>query len=181
MDDSLASDAELMSQLARGQTQALGELVRRHQDKALSLAQRMLCVQDAAEDVVQESFLRVYRSAHSYQPTAKFTTWLYRIIVNLCHDRLRQNRRSPLELGADIAASDSGDPYAAMELKDTASRIRRAIGQLPHRQRTVLILHRYQQLQYKEIAETTGWSVSAVESLLVRAYQQLRNDLMDLK
>ena len=68
-----------------------------------------------------------------------------------------------------------------MELKDTACRIRLAIGRLPHRQRTVLILHRYQQLPYKEIAETTSWSVSAVESLLVRAYQQLRNDLMDLK
>src|SRR5512138_2650513 len=90
------SDAQLMSRLATGDMSALGALVERHQDRVRSLAYRMVLRWDAAEDIAQETFLRVYRSAPTYQPTASFSTWLYRIVVNLCLDAAKKPRMAAL-------------------------------------------------------------------------------------
>lgn len=160
---------------------ALGELVRRHQTNALALAWRTLGQWDQAQDVVQEAFLRVYRAAGRFRPEAKFSTWLYRIILNLCRDQLRRSSRAPASLDTNLLPDCRHEPLRRMEREELAGRIQRAVHALPNRQRTAVILHRFQRLSHSEVSEATGWSVSAVESLLVRAYQRLRRDLADLR
>ena len=170
-----------MVALARGDMDALGQLVRRHQDKALALAYRLLGRWDLAEDIAQEAFLRVHRAAKRYRPDAKFTTWLYRIVVNLCLDQKRRAKLAPAALG-DQGPEPSVAPAAdRLEARERAERVRCALDALPERQRTAVVLHRYQGLSHREVAEATGWSESAVESLLVRAYARLRQELADLE
>jgi RNA polymerase sigma-70 factor (ECF subfamily) len=177
--DEPQSDAQLMAAVASGDISAWGELIRRHQVNVLALATRTLRRADLAEDVAQDVFVKVYRGAKTYRPTAKFTTWLYRIVVNRCLDVLRRNKRR-------IFSIDQSPPPAraettgSLEQRERAETIRRAVDRLPERQRMVVILHRYQDLSHREVAQTTGWSVSAVESLLVRAYENLRQSLAGL-
>lgn len=159
---------------------ALGQLVRRHEKRAFTLACRLLARPDAAEDVTQETFLHVYRAARRYRPEARFTTWLYRIVVNLCLDAKRRIKRAPGELPAYDPAGEGPTDCDQLETTERAERVRQAVDHLPERQRTAVVLHRYMQLSHREIAEVTGWSVSAVESCLVRAYAQLRQELRDL-
>ena len=175
------SDTDLMAELARGDVAALAPLITRHQPRVLSLAYRMLGRWDQAEDVGQEAFLRVVRAAGSYRPTAQFTTWLYRIVVNLCLDAKRRSARDPGELAESVAAASGDNPQADAEAREQAAFIRGAVDSLSDRQRTVVILHRYHGLSHQEVAEATGWSVSAVESLLVRAYANLRKSLAGLE
>lgn len=178
--DIAESDVNLMAAIGAGDMNALGELVDRHQRGILLFAYRTLGRWDLAEDVAQDVFLRVHRSAARYKPTAKVTTWLYRIAVNLCLDVLRRSKRQPVRLADDIslAAPSGQDPIEARERIDT---VRRAVADLPDRQRMAINLHRYEGMSHKDIAESTGWSQSAVESLLVRAYSNLRQSLSELK
>lgn len=174
--DEPRDDVSLMADLAAGRIGALDELVRRHQEKVLALAFRTLGDPEAAQDVAQEAFIKVLRSARRYQPTAKFTTWLYRIAVNCCLDLMR--RRRPSVNIDDVAApvaqeSAPGDAIQA----ETALAVRRAVEALPERQRLVIVLHRFGGLSHREVAQATGWSNSAVESLLTRAYVTLRQRL----
>ena len=174
------SDLELMTKVGAGDMCALGELIRRHQQKVLALAYRTLGRWDLAEDVTQEVFLRVHRSASRFKPKAKVTTWLYRIAVNLCLDTLRRAKRNPVAIPDEdkLSAPTGRDP---LEARERVELVQRAVADLPDRQRTVLNLFRYQELSHKEIIEATGWSASAVESLLVRAYANLRKSLSKLK
>jgi len=174
------SDAELMRAVAEGDMAALGELVRRHEKKAFALACRLLAQPDAAEDVTQEAFLHVHRAARRYRPEARFTTWFYRIVVNLCLDAKRRIKRAPARLAVYGLAADAQTDHDQLEATERAERVRQAVDHLPERQRTAVVLHRYMQLSHRDIAEVTGWSVSAVESCLVRAYAQLRQELRDL-
>ena len=180
MNAETVADETLMSRLAQGDMEALGRLVRRHQQAVVGLASRMLGRQDAAEDVAQEAFLHIHRAARRYRPDAKFTTWLYRIVMNLCHDARRRARASPAQFSEEAAPTQEPavDP---LEARERAERVRCAVGALPDRQRTAVILHRYQGLSHHEVAQATGWSESAVESLIVRAYATLRRELADLK
>ena len=177
--DSL-KDAQLMSLLAKGDRTALGELVKRHQHRVLEIAYRTTGEHALAEDIGQETFLRVWRSAKRYKPTAQFTTWLYRIVVNLCLDAFK--RRKPVTGdvpdGADTGAAQQG---TAVEERERATAVQQAIAALPDRQRVAVVLHRFSGLTVRSIAETTGWSESAVESLLVRAYAALRQSLRELE
>jgi len=175
------NDVDLLQAVGEGDLSALGELVVRYQDPLLSLAGRMLGGRGEAEDVVQEAFLRVHRAAAGFRPKARVSTWLYRIVVNLCHDSLRRRRRAPAEWPEDVADPDGIDPSRQAAAREAAQRVRRAVHALPQRQRTALVLHRYQGLKLQEIAEATGWTASTVESLLVRAYRRLRRELHDLE
>ena len=174
------SDADLVAAVGTGDMCALGELVGRHQQKVLALAYRILGHWDLAEDIGQEVFLRVSRSARKYQSKSKVTTWLHRITVNLCLDSLRRAKRDPAAISANLRLSASSAPDP-LEASERVTMVRQAVLDLPARQRTVLNLHRYQGLSHQEITEATGWSRSAVESLLVRAYANLRKSLSDLK
>lgn len=180
MDTGPKSDAELMTAVAGGRMAAMGELVHRHQASVMAVAYRFVDRWDLAEDVAQDVFVRIHRAAADYRPEAKFTTWLYRIVVNLCLDVKRRETRRPVsmaEMPADPPADAPPDP---IEARETAGRVRQAVGDLPDRQRTAVVLHRYDGLSHREIAEVTGWSESAVESLLVRGYAGLRDALADM-
>ena len=99
MTNDISNDTELMARLAKGDMSALGDIVRKHQNKILSLSYRVLGDWHGAEDVTQETFLRIFRAAENYKLKARFTTWLYRIVINLCFDEQRKRARSaaPLE------------------------------------------------------------------------------------
>ena len=177
MADEQLSDVDLMARVGTGDLAALGVLAERHQDRVASLAYRLLGDWHRAEDVTQETFLRLYQAARHYQPQAKFTTWLYRIVYNLSIDEQRKvTARSGLRDGPETEGQDvsAGD---AAEKTEMAHLVRDAVNELSERQRRAVILHRYEGLSYGEIATVTGWSRSAVESLLVRAYENLRKTL----
>ena len=181
MTDYESSDADLMARLARGEVSSLGILARRHQARVLDIAFRTLGRWDIAEDVAQETFLRVYRAARTYQPQAKFTTWLYRIVVNLCLDEQRRRAKAALPLDAVAPEGLPASQDNPLERRELSELVRRAVQQLPDRQRLAVVLHRYDGLSHTEISEVTGWSESAVESLLVRAYATLREKLAKMK
>jgi len=181
MANDIPNDTELMIRLAEGDMAALGDIARKHQDKILSLSYRVLGDWHRAEDVAQETFLRVHRAAKNYKPKAKFTTWLYRIVVNLCFDEQRKQTKAiaPLE-NVDPVVLVKSDSNAA-ERKEVVKLVKTAVNELPERQRLAVILHRYDGLSHGEISEVTGWTQSAVESLLVRAYANLREKLDKMK
>jgi RNA polymerase sigma-70 factor (ECF subfamily) len=179
MENELPSDTELMARLGRGDRAALGTLAERYQSRVLALAYRLLGDWHRAEDVSQETFLRLGQAAGKYEPRAKFTTWLYRIVHNLSMDQQRKTRNAPVSL--EDAQSEGAAAAAAQDspaqMRELAEAVRTAIGELSERQRRVIILHRYEGLSHEEICEVTGWSQLAVESLLVRAYENLRKKL----
>ncbi len=175
------TDHELVRSVAAGDRAALAALVRRHQDRVLSLAYRMLGRWDAAEDAAQEAFLRVWGSAGSYKPDARFTTWLYRILSNLCLDQRRRWRRERRLVESPHDLTEPVRERGGTERRELQQRVQAAIQELPERQRLALILHRYEGLNHAEIAEITGWRAGAVESCLVRAYAGLRQRLGGLR
>lgn len=175
------TDHELMLRIGQGNSDALGVLVGRHQAKVVGLAYRFLGRWDAAEDVAQDVFVRILRAAGTFRPEAQFTTWLYRLAANLCWDRRRQAARELRLRSGSPAPGDAAPPFAMLESQDRVARVRQAVAELPDRQRLAVILHRYQGLAHREIADATGWTESAVESCLVRAYERLRNSLSDMR
>ncbi len=174
--DPQVSDHELMARTATGDREAFATLVRRHQQAILALAYRFLGRWDLAEDIGQETFLRIWSGAKRYEPRAEFRTWLYRVVANLCWDQRRRRASAPLSI-VDDCLDRCGDAALPSERNELADRVRRAIAELPDRQRLALVLHRYDGLSHQAIAEITGWSSAAVESCLVRAYEHLRNSL----
>ncbi len=175
-----ASDEQLVHAIGMGDRDALGELVRRYQEKLRRVAFRTLGDVHAADDAVQDTFVRVFGAARRFKPTGKASSWLYRITLNLCKDRLRKLKRRAISLdalGGQVAAGEKADP---METDETIRQVNIALDALPDRQRTSVLLHRYEGMSHRRIAEITGWSQSAVESLLIRAYANLRKNLADL-
>ncbi|MHB1158106.1 MAG: RNA polymerase sigma factor [Phycisphaerales bacterium] len=176
------TDAQLMAGLSHGDMRCLGELVSRHQQAARRLAYRWMNSWDDAEDVAQDAFVRVLSAAGRYQPTANFTTWLYRIVVNLCMDQKRKRgRRGTVSLTPGMDAVDAtGGADDALASREQAERVRQAIGSLPERQRMAVILLRYEGLTYRQIAEAMETTEAAVDSLLSRAWEALRRKLAEV-
>jgi len=170
------TDAELMRRLAQGNMNALAILVKRHQDVARRVAYRFTGRWDVADDMAQDAFLRLYRGAAGYKPTAAFSTWLYRIVVNLCLDHAKRPRLAALPDERACAATASA-PDEALRRQECVDAVRQEVAALPERQRIAVVLHRFERLDHAQIAQSTGWSESAIESLLVRAYAQLRQRL----
>ncbi len=181
MTDHEPTDAELMARLASGEIAALGELAQRHQSRVLEIAFRTLGHWDLAEDVAQETFLRVHRAAKNYQPQAQFTTWLYRIVVNLCLDAQRKRAKSAAPLDSVAPEGLPAPDTDSAERREIAELVRAAVQTLPERQRVAIVLYRYEGMDHAQISQITGWSQSAVESLLVRAYANLREKLAKIK
>ncbi|MBS0248427.1 MAG: RNA polymerase sigma factor [Proteobacteria bacterium] len=179
MDDSDdASDLALMARVAQGDEAAFRTLSRRHVPAMLGLARRILGNAADAEDVAQEAMLRVWTHAPRWQPLAAFRTWLTRIVVNLCLDRKRRAAWVDLDEAGEIAdpAPDAGE---AAESNERDRMVQQAIGQLPVRQRTAIMLTYGDGMSNAEVAEVMGTTVSAVETLLVRAKQNLRRAIGD--
>jgi RNA polymerase sigma-70 factor, ECF subfamily len=180
-------DNELMKRVAKGDDEAFRLLFERHYRLAYSVIYRQLGVQSIAEDLVQEAFLRVYRAAPKYEPTAKFSTWLYTVVTNLCLNYKRDRARDKLRLvtGTDdeggnpleqLAASEEPD-HDSLDTAERARVVREAIAELPENQRMALILSRYEDKSYDEVAEILGTTVAAVKSLTSRARETLRERL----
>jgi RNA polymerase sigma-70 factor (ECF subfamily) len=180
-----AEDVRLMRLVARGDSSALEDLIERHQALVAGTVARMLGSNSDVEDIAQQVFIRVWKSARRYVPRAKFTTWLLKITRNLVFNEMRRARRRaqvPLqsEPGAEeIPLKDETNPAPdASLLEDELKRaIEQAIMQLPESQRMALILRRYEQLSYEQIAEVLDLSVPAVKSVLFRARTELRSRL----
>jgi RNA polymerase sigma-70 factor (ECF subfamily) len=168
-----------MTRLADGDRSALAELVRRHQRSALELAYRTTGDRTLAEDIAQDAFLRIWKSADRYTLTAQFSTWLYRIVVNLCLDAFKKRKpaTSGLPDGSDLRAKD---PAVLLERGERALAVRRVVNALPERQRIAVVLQRFSGMSIRDIAEVTGATESAVESLLVRAHAALGRSLVNL-
>ena len=145
---------------------------------------------DGAEDMAQETFLRVYRNSARYKPIAKFSTWLYRIATNLCLNELKKRslrQTVPLDAPAGIdpdgtrivdkIAGDAASPLSEVERKEAHELVRRALGYLPENQRVTLVMVEYHRLSYREIAEILGVSVSAIKMRVKRSRQTLREML----
>jgi RNA polymerase sigma-70 factor, ECF subfamily len=178
-------DVRLMRLVAQGDTSAFEQVIERHQALVAGTAARMLGSNSDVEDIAQQVFIRVWKSARRYVPRAKFTTWLLKITRNLVFNELRRSKRRaqvPLqsEPGAEeIPLKDETNPAPdASLLEDELQRaIEEAIMQLPESQRMALVLRRYEQLSYEEIAEVLDLSVPAVKSVLFRARTELRSRL----
>ena len=155
-------------------------MVEKKLGRLLSLAERLLGRRGEAEEVAQEVFVRLWKQAPHWQPgRARFDTWLHRVALNLCYDRLRRRREeAPDDDDDDEAAADPADaPDALLQAKQRGRRVARALAELPQRQREALVLQYYQELTNSEAAELMGIGIEALESLLVRARRSLRERL----
>ena len=176
-----SDDIKLMRAIARGNTSELGQLYLRHKDRTVALAYRILGQWNRAEDISQEAFLRVYMAAGRYRPEAEFTTWLYKIVVNLCIDEKRRIQRSDsLAQTYEYIRAGTKSSLNDNEKVEIVGVVHKAIQKLNRRQRIVVILHKLEGLSHAEISNRTGWSQSSIESLLVRAYRKLRKELINI-
>lgn len=179
----LERDAELMLRVREGDTESFTLLLERHRNPVIHFLYRMVQNQSVAEELAQEVFLRVYRSRANYEPTAKFTTWLFRIASHLALNWIRDRRN---ERGQESLDAETPDGMArqvsdrkisaeqAMVRESRFEEIRRAIQSLPEKQRAAVLMHKYEEMEYSQIASVLECSESAVKSLLFRAYETLR-------
>lgn len=177
------SDLDLMLRVRQGDTSSFDELLRRYRTPLVKYFYRMVRDPCLAEDLAQEAFLRVYKARHRYRPDARFTTWLYRIATNLALNAIRDSKGWQRQDG-NGQTEDNGtsfefvDPQASIEKQlietDRGRMIREAIESLPENQRAAVVLHKYQDVDYQQIAGILKVSESAVKSLLFRAYETLR-------
>ncbi|PYK64233.1 MAG: RNA polymerase subunit sigma-24 [Verrucomicrobia bacterium] len=180
-----AEDVRLMNLVGRGDTNAFEELIERHQALVAGTVARMLGSNSDVEDIAQQVFIRVWKSARRYKPRAKFTTWLLKITRNLVFNELRRTKRRalvPLDPAAganEPALKDESNPApdASLLEAELQKAIEEAIMHLPETQRMALVLRRYEQLSYEQIAEVLDLSVPAVKSVLFRARTELRSRL----
>ena len=185
------TDADVMLRVKAGDDTAFAYLVQKYRRPMVNFMYRMSHNSAAAEDLAQEVFLRVYRSREGYEPSAKFTTWLYRIATNLAvnHARDTRHERPEAMVSLDEPDEESGTTMDVADSSLTAEQailrrermeaIRQKVQALPERQRLAVIMHKYQQFDYKQIAEVLKLSESATKSLLFRAYETLREQLKD--
>jgi RNA polymerase sigma-70 factor (ECF subfamily) len=171
----------LVRRAQRGDEEAFAELVTRHQRYVYNLAYRLLRGTDEAEDLAQEAFLRAWRGLSSFRGEARFTTWLYRIVTNLCYNRLAHLRRQLLEAdGEDVDALPSStykDPPAAVEAAERRAFLQRQIAALPDKYRLVITLFYLQAFSYKEIAQVLDLPLGTVKTHLFRARERLRRQI----
>ena len=173
-------DEALVARVGRGDPAAAQTLVARKLPRMLALAARMLGDKAEAEDVAQEAMLRAWKQAPVWKPgAAKFDTWLHRVALNLCYDRLRRKREQPTAEPPEQV--DTGPaPDRGLMAADTGRRVGAALAVLPARQREAIVLCHYQELGNIEAADLMGVSVEALESLLSRGRRALRTALADL-
>ncbi|MGB1129649.1 MAG: RNA polymerase sigma factor [Haloferula sp.] len=183
--DSNAVDVALMRRIAAGDENAFRELVERHQNAVIGTIAKMLRDPTEAEDLAQQTFLRVWKHAKRWKPDAKFTTYLYTIARNLVYNESRRRSRKR-EVSGDEREEDSGkqipsdlkhSPDAEVSQAESHQEIDAVIASLPETQRTAVILYAYESLSYEEIGQVLGTSVSSVKSLMFRARSTLRDKL----
>jgi RNA polymerase sigma-70 factor, ECF subfamily len=182
-------DAALMMRVKQGDNAAFAELVDRYKQPVLNVVVRMLRDFAEAEDIAQNVFVQIYRSAHRYEVSAKFSTWLFTITRNLCLNELRRRSRHPSESMDAVHAAQQDQPLQQFEDRKGATppesllqveleeKIEQALGRLPENQRLAILLCRQEELSYEEIAKVLGCSVSATKSLIHRGRETLKQQL----
>jgi RNA polymerase sigma-70 factor (ECF subfamily) len=183
--DDDAEDVRLMRLIGRGDTAALEELIQRHQTLVAGTVARMLGSTSEVEDIAQQVFIRVWKSAGRYVPRAKFTTWLLKITRNLVFNELRRTKRhanvpiqtDPQSEEMPLRDQTAQTPDASLLEHELHEAIEQAITALPESQRLALVLRRYEELSYEDIADILDLSVPAVKSVLFRARTELRERL----
>ena len=187
----LLSDAEVMLRVAAGDDGAFDYLVEKFRRPMVSFMYRMTRNQGIAEELAQEVFLRVYRSRQTYAASAKFTTWLYRIATNLAVNHARDTKyerpentvnidEPDTETGLTVDVADrSLNAEQVILRRERLAAIRKHVEALPERQQAAVLMHKYQEMDYKQIAEVLNLSESATKSLLFRAYETLREKLRE--
>ena len=195
IDPKIDMEFKLIEAIGTGDNLAFEKLIKRYRNSVLNFIYKYLGDRFGAEDLAQEVFIRVYRARADYVPSAKFTTWLFRIATNLALNSVRDNRHQRMEISLDApitADAEDGDerpldvadkhPDIEQHLVEEARKkmIRHAIEKLPEKQRAAVLLHKYQELDYNEIAKILECSESALKSLLFRAYETLRVELAPL-
>src|SRR5208283_2930605 len=185
------SDVQLMLDVKAGDDASFDFLLQKYRSPLVNFLYRMVRDTATAEDLAQEVFLRVYRARKQYSPSAKFTTWMFRIATNLALNSIRDNRHRQMETSIDAPVNDEDSaprelPAREMRIdehmveRDRSEFIRRAITTLPEKQRVAVLLHKYEEMDYGEIAGILDCSESALKSLLFRAYETLRVQLAPL-
>jgi len=176
-------DAELMLRVKEGDGASFAVLLDKHRSSVVHFLYRMIQNQAVAEELAQEVFLRVYRSRATYEATAKFTTWLFRIATHLALNSLRDGKHERMQERLDDGSPDLpirqvSDTRPSVEqsmvYQAKLAEIRRAIAMLPEKQRAAVLMHKYEEMEYTQIAKVLNCSESAVKSLLFRAYETLR-------
>jgi RNA polymerase sigma-70 factor (ECF subfamily) len=178
----LDCDVELMLRVKNGDAVSFATLLQKHRSSVIHFLYRMVQSHAVAEELAQEAFLRVYRSRATYEPTAKFTTWLFRIATRLALNWLRdgknEHRQERLDDFSEVPVRQIADRKPSVEqclLQEVrAQEIRRAVAALPEKQRAAVLMHKYEEMEYTQIARILGCSESALKSLLFRAYETLR-------
>lgn len=190
-DHSSADDKALVRASQRGDMAAFEELVGRHRDRIYARAYSMMRNEEEAVDLSQEAWVKGWQRLRQFQGDASFGTWMTRIVINLCLDQLRKQKRQRTE-SIEAMDEESGgverqmpvitvNPTAGLERAELRQRIDRALGQLSHEHRTALVLHEFEEMDYKEIARTMGCSIGTVMSRLFYARRKLAVLLSDLK
>lgn len=188
MPDQLDADAALMLRVKQGNRDAFEALVDKYKQPVMNLAFRTLRDATEAEDLTQHVFLQVYKSAHRYEVSAKFSTWIFTIARNLCLNEIRRRTRHPAD-SLDATSLEDDQPIIQVEDRkhfsapdavlhaELESKIEEAIGSLPEKQRTALLMCREDELSYEDMAKVLGCSLSATKSLIHRARETLKEVL----
>lgn len=183
-------DTQLMLRVQCDDASSFGELLNRNRNLVINYLSRMVVNRGIAEELAQEVFIRVYRSRRTYEPTAKFSTWLYRITTNVALNHFRDEKRARKEISLDmqdavLVRREARD--RAMLVEDrlvrqvVARQIRQAVRALPPKQRAAVIMHKYHEMDYAQIAQALACSPAAVKALMFRAYETLRLRLHSLQ
>ena len=179
-------DAALMLRVKQGDTQAFEELVEKYQQPVMNVVYRTLPDATEAEDLAQHVFLQVFKSAHRYEVSAKFSTWLFTIARNLCLNEIRRRSRHPADSLDETYAGDDGQPIRqpedsrnfsppeALLQGELEAKVEEALAALPEKQRTAILMCRGEEFSYDDIAEVLGCSVSATKSLIHRGRETLK-------
>ncbi len=186
-----SDDKALVGAAQRGDMAAFEELVARHRDKIYARAYSMMRNEDAALDLSQEAWVKGWQRLKQFHGESSFATWLTRIVINLCLDQLRKQNRKRAESIEEMDEESGGverqmpvvtvNPTERLERGELRQRIDQALSQLSHEHRTVLVLHEFEEMEYKEIAKTVGCSMGTVMSRLFYARRKLAALLADLK
>ncbi len=176
-------DTQLMIGVQRDDASSFSELLNRNRNLVVNYLSRMVVNRAIAEELAQDVFIRVYRSRRTYEPTAKFSTWLYRITTNVALNHFRDEKRTQNQISLDVQDAlqvrrEAQDGSLLIEdrlVRDVVARqIRHAIRALPPKQRAAVIMHKYDEMDYAQISRILGCSPSAVKALMFRAYETLR-------
>src|SRR5712675_157645 len=190
-DHSSAVDQDLVRGAQKGDMQAFEELVARHRDKIYARALSMMKNEEEAVDLSQEAWVKGWQRLKQFQGESSFGTWMTRIVINLCLDQLRKHKRQRTESLEAMDENSGGverhmpvvsvNPTAGLERGELRARIDKALAQMSHEHRTVLVLHEFEEMEYKEIAKAMGCSIGTIMSRLFYARRKMAVLLADLK